>query len=83
MPVDDPGTVKVVRRELDPDAVTRQDPDAETAHLAGDMTEDYVIIVELDPEHRIRQSLDDLALELDLFFLGHALILAPMNARAA
>ena len=29
-------------------------------------------VVELDAEHRVRQRLDHLALELDLLFLGHA-----------
>ena len=27
-------------------------------------------VVELHPEHRVREGLDDLAFELDLFFLG-------------
>jgi hypothetical protein len=29
-----------------------------------------VAVVELHPEHRVRERLDDLPLELDLFFLG-------------
>ena len=40
-------------------------------HLAGDVSEDLVPVVELDLEHRVREGLDDLALHLDLLFLGH------------
>ena len=31
-----------------------------------------VAVVELHPEHGVRERLDDLALELDLLFLGQA-----------
>jgi hypothetical protein len=41
------------------------------AHLAGDVAEDLVPVVELDLEHGVREGLDDLALHLDLLFLGH------------
>jgi predicted Abi (CAAX) family protease len=30
-----------------------------------------MVIIELDAEHRVREGLDDLALQLDLFFLWH------------
>ena len=39
------------------------------AHLAGDVAEHHVLVVELDAEHRVGQGLDDLALHLDLLFL--------------
>src|SRR6185436_4453908 len=68
--VDDAGAVEVVRRQLDADA--RQDADPEAAHLAGDVAEDHVIVVELHAEHRVGEGLDDLALELDFLFLCHA-----------
>src|SRR5215208_4985894 len=70
MPVDDPRAVEVIRRHLDPHPIPRQDPDAEPSHLARDMSEDDVAIVELHPEHGVRERLDDLAFELDLLFLG-------------
>jgi translation initiation factor IF-1 len=72
VPVDDARAVEVVRRQLDADAIAGQDADAVAAHLAGDVAEDHVVVVELHPEHGVRESLDDLALELDLFFLGQA-----------
>jgi hypothetical protein len=70
MPVDDPRAVEVVRRDLDAHPIPRQDPDAEPSHLARDMSEDDVAVVELHPEHRVRERLDHLAFELDLLFLG-------------
>src|SRR3954454_12684132 len=70
MPVDDPRAVEVIRRHLDPHPIPRQDPDAEPSHLARDMSEDDVAVVELHPEHGVRERLDDLAFELDLLFLG-------------
>src|SRR5918996_2212569 len=77
--VGDPSAVEIVRRELDLDPVTRQDADVVTPHLAGDVSEDFVPVVELDLEHRVREGLDDLALHLDLFFLRHRL--APPQMR--
>src|SRR4051794_29342193 len=70
MPVDDPRAVEVIGRDLDPHPIPRQDPDAEPSHLARDMSEDDVAVVELHPEHGVRERLDDLAFELDLLFLG-------------
>src|SRR3954452_4582726 len=70
MPVDDPRAVEVVRRDLDAHPIPRQDPDAETSHLARHVPEDDVAVVELHPEHGVRERLDHLAFELDLLFLG-------------
>src|SRR6202522_1211061 len=70
VPVDDAGAIEVVRRQLDADAVAREDPDPETSHLAGHVAEhDAIHVVELHAEHRVRQGFDDFALEFDLFFL--------------
>src|SRR4051794_3355085 len=69
MAVDDPRPVEVVGRDLHPDAVAGEDADAEPPHLAGHVPEDLVAVVELHPEHGVRERLDDLAFELDLLFL--------------
>src|SRR5262245_16302606 len=58
--VGDSSAIQVVRRELDLHAVTGQDADVVAAHLAGDVTEDHVVVVELDAEHRVREGLHDL-----------------------
>src|SRR5436190_16787891 len=73
MAVDDARAVEVVGRDLHAHAVARQDPDAEPPHLAGDVTEHLVAVVELHAEHRVRERLDDLPLELDLLFLRQGL----------
>src|SRR6478672_1024738 len=70
----DPATVEVVRRELHHHAVLREDPDVVLAHLARDVSEHLVPVRQLDPEHRVRESLDDRALDLDdTVLLGHIL----------
>src|SRR6201999_2336450 len=69
VPVDDARAVEVVGRQLAAHAVARKDPDAKAPHLAGDVTEHDVVVVELHAEHRVGQGLDHLALELDLVFL--------------
>src|ERR1041385_3821090 len=70
MPVGDPTAVQVVRAQLDLDLVARKDADVVLAHLPGDGREDGMSSLELHPEHRARERLDDLALNLDLLFLG-------------
>src|SRR5206468_12564795 len=71
--VRDPSSGQVVGRELDLDLVAREDADVVLAHLPGDRGQDRLVHpVDLYPEHRARERLDDLALHLDfLFFLRH------------
>src|SRR4051794_31207746 len=74
VPVDDPTAGQVVRRELDDDPVLGEDADVVLPHLAADVGEDLVPVAQLDPEHRVRESLDDGAFDLDYaFFLRHVL----------
>src|SRR6476661_8026211 len=71
---DDPATGQVVRAELHHHAVLREDPDVVLAHLARDVSENLVTVGQLNPEHRVRESLDDRALDLDdTVLLGHIL----------
>src|SRR5689334_21129382 len=71
VPIGDPPSIEVVRRQLDLDPVSGKDADVVPPHLAGDVSEDFVPIVELNLEHRVWEGLEDLALHLDLLFLGH------------
>src|SRR4051812_2434092 len=71
VPIGNPSPVQVVGRELDLHPIAGQDADVVPAHLARDVAEHLVIVVELDLEHRVRESLDYLPLHLDLLFLGH------------
>src|SRR3954468_8229957 len=63
----DPAARQVVRVDLD--LVSRRDADVVLPHLRRDAGEDVVPAVELYPEHRARQRLHDLPLQLDLLFL--------------
>src|SRR5919205_3296989 len=72
VPVGDAAAIEVVGRELDLDPIARQDADVVPAHLAGDVAENLVAVVERHPEHRVGQGLRDLALHLDLVFLAQA-----------
>src|SRR5215217_9070923 len=73
MAIDDARAVEVIWGDLHPYPIPRQDPDAETAHLAGHVAEHLVAVVELHPEHRVRERLHDLAFEFDFLFLGQEL----------
>jgi hypothetical protein len=66
--VDDPTSVEVVRRDLDAHAVAGEHADSEAAHLARQVREDGVPVLELDAEHRVGKRFDDLAVERDLLF---------------
>ena len=67
--VDDAAARQIVRRELDGDAITGEDADEILAHLAGDMGEHLMLVIELDPKHGVGQRLDDRAHYLDRVFL--------------
>src|SRR5919199_6875439 len=67
--VDNPSSFEIVRRELDPDAVAEQHPDAVPLHPSGRIAEQHVSVVEPDLEHAVAERLDDLALQLDLVLL--------------
>jgi hypothetical protein len=70
--VGDPAAVEVVRRELDLHAVARENSNVVAAHLAADVPEDLMVVVELDLEHGVGQGLGDLALHLNFLFLTQA-----------
>src|SRR5262252_3926801 len=62
---------EVVRRELDRDLVPGEDADVMHTHLARDMTQNDVSVLQLDAEGRVGERLHDLPLHLDHVFLGH------------
>src|SRR5689334_2531189 len=63
--VDDATAGQVVRRQLHDHAVLGQDADVVLPHLAADVGEHPVPVLQLDPEHRVGQRLDDATLDLD------------------
>src|SRR5947199_749068 len=70
-PIGDPAPGQVVRRQLDLHAIARQDPDEVHPHLAADVREHLVAVLELHPEHRVGQRLDHRSLDLDRVLFGH------------
>src|SRR5919107_3450981 len=88
--VDDATAGQVVGRELHDHAVLGQDADVVLPHLAADVGEHPVPVLQLHPEHRVGQGLDDATLDLDgPVLLRHALhglpdsvVLVPSRAHA-
>ena len=86
MPEDDPTARQIVRRNFDPDPITRQHADAEAPHVAAERREDRVGVVHRDAKGRVRQHFRDRAFELDGVLLRHVrsddgLDRAPSGAR--
>jgi hypothetical protein len=69
IPVCNSAAREVVRRQLNLHLVAREDPDVVLPHLPRDRRENAVASFDFDAEHRIRQGLGDLALDLDLVLL--------------
>src|SRR5438093_11217803 len=57
--VDDAAARQVVRRKLDADAVAGRDADEIATHAAGSVGDELVAVLELNLEHRVRESLRD------------------------
>jgi len=69
--IGDPPPRQVVRRKLDTDPVTGQNPDEMHPQAPGYMREHFVAIVQLHPKHRIRQRLGDRPFDFDDVLLWH------------
>src|SRR5258705_12963640 len=64
--VNDAPAREIVRRQLDLHAVAGQDADVVPAHLARDVGQHLVIVVESHAEHCVGECFRHLSLELDL-----------------
>src|SRR5690606_38403908 len=72
--VDDASTREVVRRKLHDNAVLGKNTNVVLTHLAADVGENLVPVLQLDAEHRIGQWFDYPALDLDCpVLLSHIL----------
>src|SRR5215212_7966728 len=72
VPVNDAAPGQVVGRELHHDAVLGQNADVVLPHLAADVGENLVSVLQLNAKHRIGQGFDHATLNLDgTVFLGH------------
>jgi hypothetical protein len=73
VPVRDPTAGQVVWRHFYDNPIVWQNPDVVHPHLATNVSQNLMAIVELDPEHRIWQGLTNSPLHLDCAFFGHSL----------
>src|ERR1700731_2360305 len=72
VPVHDAAPGQVVGRQLHHHPVLGQDADVVLPHLAADVSEHLVAVLQLNAEHRIGQGLDHAALDLyGAVLLGH------------
>src|ERR671922_243062 len=83
-----PAPRQVVRRELDQHAVPGKDPDVVHPHLPRDVRQHVVPVLELHPEHRVREWFGDRSLDLDGVFLRQAPVVprvldTPTHPRAS
>src|SRR5947209_4385261 len=67
----DAALVQIVGGDRHGDDVAGQDADEVFAHLAGNMRDDLVSVVELDAELRVGKGLHHFALNEKWFFFGH------------
>src|SRR6266508_2582380 len=70
-PIRDPTSREVVGGQLDLHPIAGQDPDEVHPHLAGNVGQHAVAVLQLDAEHRVRQRLDHRSFDLDRVFPGH------------
>lgn len=68
--VGDSALRKIVRGQLDRNAVSGDDSDEVFPHLTGDVSYNFMAVFELYPELRPRQGFDDCARQLDNFLIG-------------
>src|ERR1700710_1461083 len=75
--VDDPATGQVVWAQLYNHAVLREDSDVVLTHLPRDVGKYSVSVGQLNAKHRVGQSFDHCAFDLDdTVFFGHCLFVA-------
>src|SRR6185312_9781679 len=83
MPKYDPAARQIVRRNLDPDPITRQHANAKAPHVAAERRENRVGVVHRDAKRRVRQHFRDRAFELDGVLLRHVRSDCAPKPRAA
>src|SRR5687768_2866010 len=72
--VGDATSRQIVRRELDQHFVAGKDADEVLSHLAGDVGQDFVLVLQLDLKHRVRQCLEDRSCHFNRVFLRHTFL---------
>ena len=70
--VDDAAAGEIVGGHLYEDPIPGKDADEVLAHLAADVGQHLVFILQFDPEYRVRQGLNHCGFELNGFFFAQA-----------
>ena len=68
--VGDTSSGEVVRSEFHLDLVAGENADVVHSHLSRDVRQHLVAVLEFDPEHRVRERLEDRPLEQDGVVFG-------------
>jgi hypothetical protein len=68
---DDSATIQIVGGNFDRNAVSRDDADEVLPHLAGDVRQHFMSVVQRDTKLRVRQRLADGTFNFDGLFFGH------------
>ena len=76
-PVGNTALAEIVRRKLNSNFVTAENTDVVFPHLAGDVCNDHMTVLQLYAKLRIRQVLKNRALHFNMLFFCHAIFWAP------
>jgi len=68
--IGDTTTLEVVRGQLHLDAIAGKDADVMHTHFSADVRKHFVTVLELDPEHGVRQRFGNGPLKDDGIFFG-------------
>lgn len=71
MAVGDAALGQIVGRHFQHDTVSRENTNEVQTHFPGDMSKHAMTVFQFNPEHSVRQQLDDLAIYFDSVFGGH------------
>ncbi len=67
---------QVVRADFDGHSVSREDTNVVHTHLAGDVGDHFMVVLELHAKHRVGECFEDFAFELEFVFLGQLNLLS-------
>ena len=65
---------QIVRGHFETDAVADGEPDEMPAHFAGNMGEDFVLVIQHDPKHRARQNRLNGPFQFNWLFTAHTVL---------
>jgi hypothetical protein len=70
-PIRNSTPIQVIGRQFDGHPVTGKNFNKMHPHFTGDMGQNLMLVIEFHLEHRVRQGLENRALDFYGFFLGH------------